>query len=68
MYETTEQDMIAAERRHVHTQLVKIAKWAIHYKQPHTLEEIQQYNKSIGIMLRRRDYLDYLLQQKETQR
>lgn len=62
---TNEHDMIAAERRHVHTQLIKIAKWAVHHKHPHTPEEIQQYNKRIAIMMRRRDYLDYLLQQKE---
>lgn len=61
----TEQDMIAAERRHVHTQLVKIAKWAVYHKQPKTLKEIQQYNKRMSTLMRRIDYLDYLLQQKE---
>jgi hypothetical protein len=65
MTDVTEQDLLAAERRHVFNQAKKIAKWAIHHKRPHTIEECEQYNKRILTLLDRVDVIDRVLNTKE---
>lgn len=63
--QTVYDDLLEAERRHLKTQMIRVAKWAVHHKMPHTTEECERYNKRITTLMKRIEYLDYALQQKE---
>lgn len=61
----TEQDKIAAERRHITTQLRRLARWYSYWNMPKNVEECNKYNNQMQILLRRKEYLEYLLNHKE---
>lgn len=65
MPETTEHDMTAAEHRHISTQLRRLAHWYSHWNMPKTIEECNKYNNQMLILTRRKEYLEYLMKQKE---
>lgn len=61
----TEKDVDAAEHRHVTNQLRRLAHWYSHWNMPKTIEECNKYNNQMQILIRRKEYLEYLINHKE---
>lgn len=65
MTEITQRDIDAAEHRHVTNQLRRLAQWYSHWNMPKNIEECNKYNNQLLILIRRKEYLESLMKQKE---
>ena len=59
----TYEDMAAAEHRHLMTQLKRLARYYAHHNPPKGVKEIERYNNRMLKLIRRKDYLEYVINQ-----
>jgi hypothetical protein len=55
--------MAAAEHRHIMTQLKRLAKYYAHHNPPRGAKEIDAYNKRMMTLIRRKEYLEYIVKE-----
>ena len=59
----TYEDMAEAEHRHLMTQLKRLARYYAYHNPPRGAKEIDAYNKRMLTLIRRKDYLEYVIKE-----
>lgn len=62
---SNEHDLDAAEHRHITNQLKRLARYYSYWAMPKTIDECNKYNNRMLILIRRKEYLEYLMNHKE---